>query len=84
MTTEKLREQILTQTAQNTSLLLDFCRASYDRPVEALMALILGSGSLARHLGMSRQDLLEGVGKAWDCSSKAGIGESGKGADHVH
>lgn len=71
MVTEKIKQQLLRETTDNTQVLLTFCRDQYGVPVEALMALILGSGSLAVGIGMSREDLLEGVGKAWDLAQDA-------------
>ena len=71
MVTEKIKQQLLRETSDNAHVLLTFCREQYGMPVEALMALILGSGSLAVGIGMSRDDLLEGVGKAWDFAQEA-------------
>lgn len=71
MVTEKMKQSLLRETTENTQVLLTFCRDQYGVPVEALMALILGSGSLAVGIGMSRDDLLEGVGKAWDFAQDA-------------
>ena len=71
MVTEKIKQQLLRETSDNAHALLTFCRDQYGMPVEALMALILGSGSLAVGIGMSREDLLEGVGKAWDFAQDA-------------
>lgn len=80
MVTEEKLQQVLKQATKDTSELLTFCRDQYGMPVDALMALVLGSGSLAVAVGMSRDDLLEGVGKAWDFAQAA----RGEGSDHVH
>ena len=80
MVTEKMKQQVLLETAADTHALLEFCLAKYDLPVSALMALILGSGTMAVAIGMSREDLLEGVGHAWDFAERRAPKES----DHVH
>lgn len=78
MVTEKQLQQVWQQTTEDTSRLLDFCLSEYGKPVDALMAMILGAGSLAVHLGMSKAALLEGVGLAYDTHV------DGEGPDHVH
>ena len=78
MVTEKQLQQALRQTTEDTSRLLDFCISEYGKPVDALMAMVLGAGSLAATLGMSKAALLEGVGLAYDTHV------DGEGPDHVH
>lgn len=80
MVTEKQLQQMLLETTDNTRMLMDFCMSRFGLPVDGLLALILGSGSLAAALGMSREDLLEGVGRAWDFAQA----RLPKEADHVH
>lgn len=81
MVTEKELQRKVQEVPKNAKVLLDFCLLEYETPIEALMALILGSGTLAVAVGMDRADLLEGIGKAWDMSDER---LSPRGGSHVH
>lgn len=58
---------------QNARKLMTICHDTFGYPVDALMASILVSATLAHGLGMPLQQLLEGVAAAFsDISSTGG------------
>lgn len=79
MVTEKQAQQVWRESKEHTRDLIEFCRDRFEHPIDAVMALVLGSGILAAQLGVPKETLLEGVALAFD--TQRGGKED---ADHVH
>lgn len=65
------------EALQNARKLLTICHDSFDNPVDALMAMVLGSATLAHGIGMPLPRLLAGIEAAY---SDIQTGETAYGA----
>ena len=54
------------EALQNARKLMTICHDNFDYPVDALMAMVLGSATLAHGIGMPLQHLLDGIRAAYE------------------
>jgi hypothetical protein len=53
------------EALQNARKLMTICHDNFDYPVDALMAMVLGSATLAHGIGMPLPHLLDGIRAAY-------------------
>lgn len=78
MSTFETQEQVERhqEALRNAKKLMTLCHDNFDYPVDALMAMVLGSATLAHGIGMPLPNLLEGIEAAYNDISTQG-GEHG-------
>ena len=54
------------EALQNARKLMTICHDQFDYPVDALMAMVLGSATLAHGIGMTLPHLLDGIRAAYE------------------
>lgn len=54
------------EALQNARKLMTICHDNFDYPVDALMAMVLGSATLAHGIGMPLPHLLDGIRAAYE------------------
>ena len=64
------------EALQNARKLMTICHDQFDYPVDALMAMVLGSATLAHGIGMPLPHLLEGISAAYHDISTRGDGHA--------
>lgn len=60
------------EVLQNARKLLTICHDTFGYPVDALMAMVLGSATLAHGIGMPLDHLLQGITAAYSDISNGG------------
>jgi hypothetical protein len=60
------------ETLRNAKKLMTLCSENFSHPVDALMAMVLGSATLAHGIGMTLPHLLEGIEAAYSDLSTQG------------
>jgi len=60
------------EALQNARKLLTICHDTFGYPVDALMAMVLGSATLAHGIGMPLDHLLQGITAAYSDISNGG------------
>jgi hypothetical protein len=60
------------EALQNAKKLMTLCHDNFSHPVDALMAMVLGSASLAHGIGMKLPSLLQGIEAAYNDLSTQG------------
>jgi len=53
------------EALRNAKKLMTLCHENFEHPVDALMAMVLGSATLAHGIGMTLPHLLEGIEAAY-------------------
>ena len=64
------------EALQNARKLMTICHDNFDYPVDALMAMVLGSATLAHGIGMPLPHLLDGIRAAYEDIQTQGDGHA--------
>lgn len=60
------------EALRNAKKLMTLCHENFEHPVDALMAMVLGSATLAHGIGMPLEHLLDGIRAAYSDISEGG------------
>lgn len=57
----------------NAVILLDFCKETFDEPIDALFAMVVAIAGIAKGIDMSLPDLFEGITTASNSMEKESV-----------
>lgn len=57
----------------NAGILLEFCKETFDEPIDALFAMVVAIAGISKSIDMSLPDLFEGITIASNNMEKEGV-----------